>query len=309
MITSLQTVLAGTFELDGGAMFGVVPKSVWERKYPPQPDSNRCRWAMRCLLIRTDDGRNILVDTGIGEKDGPKFREHFRPSLPQELSLHLPAGPQFPSDKFAEGESPSEKIAPMLFAEEITDVFFTHLHFDHVGGASYLDESGKARLRFPNATHWVCDAQWDWARAPNPREAASFLPANLDPLKNSGQLKFLPAPKEDFTWLPGVQLRTVYGHTEAMQLLLLDLPDDRRLAYCADLIPSSAHLSLPWVMAYDVRPLHTLAEKERLLAEAFSGNWTLLFEHDYHLAGGSLSKDERGRIRLKNVFTDFKYGQ
>jgi glyoxylase-like metal-dependent hydrolase (beta-lactamase superfamily II) len=241
MITSLQTVMAGTLELDGGAMFGVVPKSVWERKYPPQPDSNRCRWAMRCLLIRTDDGRNILVDTGIGEKGDAKFREHFQPSMPQELGLHLPSGPGFPSEK------PADSAAnPVLFAEEITDVFFTHLHFDHVGGASYLDDKGKAKLRFPNATHWVCDAQWRWARSPNPREAASFLPGNLNPLEKSGKLKFLPAQKDDFSWTAGVHLRTVYGHTEAMQLLLLDLPNGQRLAYGADLIPSSAHLSLPW---------------------------------------------------------------
>ncbi|MTB51021.1 MBL fold metallo-hydrolase [Lewinella sp. W8] len=304
MITSLQTVMAGSLELDGGAMFGVVPKSVWERKYPPQPDSNRCRWAMRCLLIRTDDGRNILVDTGIGDKDDAKFREHFQPSLPLELALHLPAGPNFPT------ESPGETAAtnPILWAEEITDVFFTHLHFDHVGGASYLDERGQTQLRFPNATHWVCDAQWRWARDPNPREAASFLPRNLDPLQDSGRLKFLPAERDDFTWLPGIQLRTVYGHTEAMQLLLLDLPDGQRLAYGADLIPSSAHMSVPWVMAYDVRPLRTLAEKERLLTEAVDGDWTLLFEHDFHLAGGKLRRDERGRIRLGDSFTEFRLG-
>lgn len=287
MITKLTTVLAGTLELDGGAMFGVVPQSVWSRVYPPEKDSNSCTWAMRCLLIETDDGRKILVDTGIGEKDGERFRKHFNPSVPQNL---LPA-----------------LAAEMLLPEEITDVLFTHLHFDHVGGASYLDEKNKVQLTFPNATHWVCGKQWRWANAPNAREAASFLPANLNPIEKSGKLRFLPGQSSDFEWFPGIRLRTVYGHTEAMQLPLLELPDGRRLVYCADLIPSAAHLSLPWVMAFDVRPLDTLAEKERLLEDALAGDWTLLLEHDAMVAGGRLRKDERGRLSLANTFDVFSY--
>ncbi|MEM9931071.1 MAG: MBL fold metallo-hydrolase, partial [Bacteroidota bacterium] len=161
MITALHTVIAGTLELDGGAMFGVVPKSVWERTYPPNENSNRCTWAMRCLLVETDDGRKILIDTGVGEKDGASFQKHFNPSLPQNLLLHLRA----------------RLIAP----EEITDVLFTHLHFDHVGGATYLDEQGATQLTFPNATYWVTDRHWNWALAPNAREKASFLPGNLNP--------------------------------------------------------------------------------------------------------------------------------
>jgi glyoxylase-like metal-dependent hydrolase (beta-lactamase superfamily II) len=290
MITSISTIMAGTLELDGGAMFGVVPQSAWQKVYPPQPDSNRCRWAMRCLLMETDDGRKILIDTGIGEKDGEQFRRHFQPSLPQALTPHLR----------------QRLISP----EEITDVFFTHLHFDHVGGASYVDATGKSHLTFPDATHWVCDKQWSWAAKPNAREAGSFLPANLQPLEKSGRLRFLPAQDADFEWFPGIRLRTVYGHTEAMQLPLIDLPDGRRLAYCADLLPSSAHLSLPWVMAYDVRPLHTLAEKERLLEEALQNDWTLLLEHDNHVAGGKLFTDEKGRTRLGETFGvfDFRVG-
>jgi glyoxylase-like metal-dependent hydrolase (beta-lactamase superfamily II) len=287
MITKLTSVLAGTLELDGGAMFGVVPQSVWSRAYPPEEGSNRCTWAMRCLLLETDDGRKILVDTGIGEKDGERFRKHFNPSIPQELVTGL--------------------AAAMISPEEITDVLFTHLHFDHVGGASYLDEKGRAQLTFPNATHWVCGKQWRWASAPNAREAASFLPANLDPLDKSGKLRFLPDQATDFEWFPGIRLRTVYGHTEAMQLPLIDLPDGRRLVYCADLIPSAAHLSLPWVMAFDVRPLDTLVEKERLLGDVLKEDWTLLLEHDARVAGGRLQKDERGRLSMVDTFEAFNY--
>ncbi len=287
MITSVATVLAGTLELDGGAMFGVVPKTLWERAYPPTADSNRCTWAMRCLLIETSDGRKILVDTGIGEKDGPAFRRHFNPSLPQNLVTHL--------------------RSRLLLPEEITDVFFTHLHFDHVGGASYHDAQGKTQLTFPNARHWVTDRHWQWARKPNAREAASFLPANLEPLASSHRLELLPAAANDYEWLPGIHLRTVYGHTEAMQLLLLDLPDGQRVVYGADLIPSAAHLSIPWVMAFDVRPLQTLAEKERLLQEAITHKYTLLFEHDARVAGGKLVRDEKGKIRLSDAVESFSF--
>jgi len=282
MITSVETVIAGTLELDGGAMFGVVPKSVWEKAYPPEAGSNLCTWATRCLLIRTDDGRNILVDTGVGDKDDDRFRRHFNPSLPQTLTSHL--------------------RSRLLEPEAITDVLFTHLHFDHVGGASYLDTSGKSQLTFPNATHWVTDQHWKWAATPNPREAASFLPTNLDPLKHSGKLRYLSAERDDYEWLPGISLRTVHGHTAAMQLPLIDLPDGRRLVYCADLLPSAAHLSLPWVMAFDIRPLDTLAEKERLIAEAFAGGWTLLLEHDARIAGGTLRHDDRGRTVWAETF-------
>jgi len=287
MITSVETVLAGTLELDGGAMFGVVPQSVWTKAYPPAPDSNRCTWALRCLLIRTDSGRNILVDTGVGEKDDERFRRHFNPSLPQTLTSHL--------------------RSRLLQPEEITDVLFTHLHFDHVGGASYLGPDGATHLTFPNATHWVCDAHWRWAKQPNAREAASFLSTNLQPLEKSGKLRFLPAQDSDFEWFPGIRLRTVYGHTEAMQLPVIDLPDGQKIIYCADLIPSQAHLSLPWVMAFDVRPLKTLEEKERLLHDALADNWTLLLEHDNHTAGGRLITDDRGRTKLIEGFKSFSW--
>ena len=266
-------------------MFGVVPKSVWERAYPSEEGSNRCRWATRCLLIETDDDRRIIVDTGLGNKDGEKFRAHFRPSLPLSFTEHL--------------------RPRLIVPEEITDVLLTHLHFDHVGGASYLDEAGKSHLTFPEARHWVTDRHWEWALDPNPREAASFLPANLQPLRDSGFLRFLPADKEDYEWLPGLSLRTLYGHTEAMQLLLIDRPGEARVAYCADLLPSHAHLSLPWVMAYDVRPLTTLAEKERLLDEAVAGDWTLLFEHDARYAAARLERDARQRVVARELFENY----
>jgi glyoxylase-like metal-dependent hydrolase (beta-lactamase superfamily II) len=222
------------------------------------------------------------VDTGVGDKDDARFQRHFNPSLPQTLT--------------------SDLRSRLLEPEAITDVLFTHLHFDHVGGASYLDTNGKSQLTFPNATHWVTDQHWKWAATPNPREAASFLPSNLDPLKHSRKLRYLSAERDDYEWLPGVSLRTVHGHTEAMQLPLIDLPDGRRLVYCADLLPSAAHLSLPWVMAYDIRPLDTLAEKERLITESLEQDWTLLLEHDAQVAGGVLGTNERGRTVWKETF-------
>ena len=287
MVTRITPILVGTFELDGGAMFGVVPKSVWERVYPPEEGSNRCRWATRCLLVHTDDGRRIVVDTGLGDKDGERFQAHFRPRLHESLGWHLRAAALDPA--------------------EVTDVFLTHLHFDHVGGASYRDDAGDLKLVFPDARHWVCDRHWEWAQSPNAREAASFLETNLAPLRASGRLRFLPAERDDYEWLPGIRLRTLYGHTEAMQLLLFDRPDEPTIAYCADLLPSHAHLSLPWVMAYDLRPLDTLAEKERLLDEAVAGDWTLLFEHDARYAAARLERDARGRVVSRELLEKFTF--
>lgn len=287
MITHLTPILAGHFELDGGAMFGVVPKSVWERAYPPEAGTNRCRWAARCLLIETEDGRRVLVDTGVGDKDGERFRSHFNPTQPSPLTPHLRARQTDP--------------------QTITDVLFTHLHFDHSGGASRLNEDGTVHLTFPEATHWVSDRHWRWAREPNVREAGSFLPANLDPLATSGRLQFLDAQRDDLEFLPGVRLRTLYGHTEAMQMLLLDLPGGGTAAYCADLLPSHAHLGLAWGMAYDVRPLDTMAEKKRLLAEAEAGDWLLIFEHDTRYAAGRLGRDERGRLRWRELLETVEF--
>ncbi len=279
----ITSVLAGTFKLDGGAMFGIVPRVMWERINPPD-DRNLCTWAMRCLLVRTGD-RVILMDTGIGEKQDARFRSHFHPSVPQVLGESLL----------------SESVRP----EEVTDVLLTHLHFDHVGGAVYLDEQGKPRLRFPNATHWLSERQWRWATEnPNPREAASFLSENLLPLKDLARLEYLDPDNRhtDLEWLPGIRLRSLFGHTENMLMPVFELENGGRAAYLADLMPSAGHVGLPYVMSYDIRPLDSIDEKERLLDEALREDWLLYFEHDPVNTSGRLTKDERNRIVFGELY-------
>jgi len=258
-VTRVRALDTGFFKLDGGAMFGVVPKKIWHKLNPPD-DNNLCRWAMRCLLVETSD-RLILIDTGIGNKQDDKFRSHFEPHGDASLlkSLH----------------------ALGYTAAAITDVLLTHLHFDHAGGAVERLADGSLQPTFPNARYWSNKRHWQWACHPNAREAASFLRENFVSLQESGQLHFVPPPNEqaETDWLPGIRLRWLYGHTEAMMMPIIDW-QGYTLAYCADLIPSSYHLRMPYVMAYDLRPLLTLEEKQRLLAEAADKEWLLFFEHD-----------------------------
>ncbi len=271
----IHFIESGFLKLDGGAMFGVVPKRMWEKLNPPD-DLNMCTWSMRCLLVQTQD-RNILIDTGVGQKQDARFHSHFEPwgQGPWDLSL-APYG---------------------LKASDITDVLLTHLHFDHVGGAIALNAKGEPEPAFPNAKYWVNPRHWDWACQPNPREAASFLAENFKPLKDWGLLEFIDPGTEDLTWLPSIQLRCVYGHTEAMMLPILQ-KESQTWVYCADLIPSAWHIGLPYVMAYDLRPLDTMREKERLLNEAVDGDYTLIFEHDPKTAAGKVKRDDKGRIFL-----------
>ncbi len=273
----VHTVLAGYFKLDGGAMHGVVPKSMWQ-KVNPADDDNMCSWAMRCLLIEHED-RVILVDNGMGDKQDEKFFSHFHPH----------------------GDDTIEKsIAQYGYKpEDITDVFLTHLHFDHCGGSVKRD-GDRLVTSFPNATYWSNKAHWDWALTPNPREKASFLKENIVPIEESGQLKYIDVAEGE-EWLPGIRIHYVNGHTEQMMLLQIAYKD-RTLLYCADLIPSAAHISMPWVMAYDMRPLNTLSEKDNHLNKAVEGNWVLIFEHDKNIECATLKKDDRGRIRLDKTF-------
>lgn len=272
----ITPIHAGHLKLDGGAMHGIVPKTLWSRANPPDAD-NLCTWAMRCLLVETAD-RKILIDTGLGTKQDAKFRSHFQPHGPQDLLSSL-------------REYGVE-------AGEITDVLLSHLHFDHVGGAVVRRENGDLLPQFPDATYWSNEVHWNWAQQPNSREAASFLPENMLPLQRAGRLRFIDVQRDDLAWLPGIRLRFLYGHTEAMMMPIFERPEDTPLVYAVDLLPSAAHISMPWIMAYDVRPLATLAEKERLLAEALAGDWELLFEHDPHVATARLRQDDRGRIRM-----------
>lgn len=274
----VKLIDTGYFKLDGGAMFGVVPKTLWQRLNPPD-EKNLCTWAMRCLLIQ-DGERNILIDTGIGDKQGDKFRSHFEPH--GEASLL--------------GSLRKQGLAP----EDITDVLLTHLHFDHVGGAVRYDSKGNLVPTFPDATYWSNEQHYNWAYEPNPREKASYLHENFVPLKKAGQLQFLDVQKEDLPWLPGIRLRYVYGHTEAMMVPIIT-HNGQTLVYCADVIPSSFHIGMPYVMSYDLRPLHTMEEKARILQAAEEEGHYLLFEHDPATSCLSVHKDERGRIVPKDA--------
>ncbi len=272
----LTTIEGGSFKLDGGAMFGVVPKTLWNRLNPAD-ENNLCPWALRCLLIETEN-RKILVDTSIGNKQDAKFRSFFHPEN-TDLEWALKQ----------KGFQP----------EEITDVFITHFHFDHVGGAVKRNAEGQLVPTFPQATYWSNSRHYDWAYSPNPREKASFLKENFVPLKEAGVLQFIEiADKEPTDWLPGLQVECCYGHTEAMMILHLQT-EQGHMVYCADLLPSSFHFGLPYVMSYDIRPLITIEEKKKLLDQAAEKNWVLYFEHDPHTELCTIAKDERGRYKLK----------
>lgn len=273
----ISSVNTGFFKLDGGAMFGVVPKVMWEKLNPPD-ENNMCTWAMRCLLVQKE-GKNILIDTGIGNKQDARFRSHFHPHGEDSLIGSL--------DKL--GLKPSD----------ITDVLLTHLHFDHSGGAVIKDETGKLLPTFPNATYWTNKAHWEWAMNPNPREKASYLKENFVPLLDAGVLEFIDFKDNNEVEWEGMQLRLLYGHTEAMMMVSIPYQDSK-LVYCADLIPSMHHISLPFVMSYDLRPLQTMKEKELLLGEALEKDWTLFFEHDPKNECCTLTQNNKGRIIYNN---------
>jgi glyoxylase-like metal-dependent hydrolase (beta-lactamase superfamily II) len=271
----LYTINTGLFKLDGGAMHGVVPKTMWN-KVNPSDEDNMCTWAMRCLLVE-DEGRLILIDTGMGNKQDEKFFSFFHPHGDDTLEKSLQAI----------GYS----------TQDITDVFLTHLHFDHCGGA--IKRQGDQLIpTFEKATYWSNQDHWNSALKPNVRERASFLKENIIPIQESGRLQFLDST-DDFAFTPNIRIKMVYGHTEAMMLPLIQYKD-RPILFCADLIPSMAHISLPWVMGYDMRPLNTLEEKERLLREAVDKNWILFFEHDRINEACTLVQTEKG-IRHADV--------
>jgi glyoxylase-like metal-dependent hydrolase (beta-lactamase superfamily II) len=274
----LQAVETGHVSLDGGAMFGVVPKTLWSKVIPPD-DQNRIKLALRTLLI-TYQNKKILIDTGIGTKFNEKLTkiydvDHSRHTLENSLA-------QF-------GLSPND----------ITDVIFSHLHFDHCGGATKHDGDA-LRLTFPNAQYHVQKEQWEWAHTPSEKDRASFQTENYDLIKETGQLNLLNGPVEIF---PGISTMVMHGHTPGMQLIKIG-NQQQHLIYCSDLIPTAAHIPIPWVMAYDNNPMTTLAEKKRLYSELVSENTLLFFEHDPHIAAGSIKKDERGFSLNASFSTD-----
>ena len=257
----LHTINTGFFKLDGGAMFGVVPKSIWN-KLNPADEHNLCSWALRCLLVETGD-RLILIDTGMGDKQDEKFFSHYY--------LHG-------------NDTMDSSLKSAGFTRiDITDVFLTHLHFDHVGGAVKKEGSNLVPA-FPNAIYWSNESHWQWAVQPNDREKASFLKENILPLEESGRLRFVDLtkaggflPAVDF--MEGFKVRLAGGHTRDMMLPQLEYRG-KTIIYMADLLPSAAHIPLPYVMAYDMFPLQTLDEKKSFLQEALEKEYVLYFEHD-----------------------------
>ncbi|WP_410221096.1 MBL fold metallo-hydrolase [Pedobacter sp.] len=271
----LYTIETGFFKLDGGAMFGVVPKSIWQKTNPADAN-NMCTWAMRSLLIE-DGNRLILIDNGIGNKQDDKFFSHY----------------------YLHGDDSLDKslAAKGFHKSDITDVFLTHLHFDHCGGAIER-EGDKLVPAFKNAVYWSNEQHWEWAVHPNAREKASFLKENILPIQESGQLKFIPT-QNNVKFHQDINIRFAYGHTDAMMLPQLQYKD-KTIVYMADLLPSTGHIPLPYVMAYDMFPLQTLKEKKDFLEEAAQNEYVLFLEHDPVNECCTLQQTEKG-IRLKDT--------
>lgn len=271
---NVYPVETGNFKLDGGAMFGVVPKSIWQKSNPAD-SNNLCNWAMRCLLIE-DGERLLLIDTGIGDKQSEKFFSHFRLNGNASLVSSLKKLGFHPSD--------------------ITDVLLTHLHFDHVGGA--VEKIGaKYKLAFPNAKYWSNQKHWNWALDPNAREKASFLSENMLPIQELGHLNFIKNGNE---FGNAIELLMVDGHTEQQMIPIITFKG-KKIAFCADLIPSAAHLKLPYIPSYDIRPLLTMQEKNIFLERALKEDLILFFEHDAFNECCSLIRGSRG-IKLNKTF-------
>lgn len=265
---NLHVIDTGHFKLDGGAMFGVVPKALWNR-HQPADENNRCTWAMRCLLLEAH-GRVILIDTGMGNKQDDKFRSYFEPH--------------------GEGDLLASIARAGYTREEITDVVLTHLHFDHCGGAVQKRPNGDLELTFPNAIHWSEENHWKWATDPNPRERASFLKENILPIQESGMLRFV---NDDTEIIPELWFAIADGHTHGMLIPHLEIGEET-LVFMADLLPSPTHIPLAWVMGYDIDPLQTIREKEAFLAEAAENNFILFYEHDPIIECSRVVETEKG---------------
>lgn len=264
----LISIDAGNFKLDGGAMFGVVPKVLWQKKMPAD-ELNLCSWKMRCLLV-VEGKRLTLIDTGMGNKQSEKWQSYYY--------------------RHGEGDLISSIRKAGFHESEITDVILSHLHFDHAGGAVSKIADDKLKPTFSNANYWTHSAHWQWAIKPNIREAATFLSENLLPLQEAGQLNFVDLVN-DFSqdWA----FEYADGHTEKMILPILN-KNDKKVIFLADTIPSSAHVHVPWVMGYDVRPLVTMTEKELLLTKAAEEKWILFFDHDPMAEACFVQKDAKG---------------
>jgi glyoxylase-like metal-dependent hydrolase (beta-lactamase superfamily II) len=278
----LYPIETGNFKLDGGAMFGVVPKTIWN-KTNPADDNNLIDIAARCLLIE-DGSRLILIDTGMGDKQSDKFFGYY--SLWGSHSL-------------------DKSLAKYGFhRDDITDVFMTHLHFDHCGGSIQWNKDRTGyEPAFKNATFWSNENHWQWATEPNVREKASFLKENIIPMQESGQLRFIQRPEEDYLVKSelGFGILFVDGHTEKQMIPHLQY-QDKTIVFCADLLATAGHIPVPYVMGYDTRPLLTMPEKTKFMNLAAENNYYLFLQHDAHNEIITVEKTERG-VRLKDVFS------
>ncbi len=276
----LYPIETGNLKLDGGAMFGVVPKVLWSRVYPAD-ENNLANWAMRCLLV-VDGDRKILIDNGIGNKQDEKWLSHY----------------------YLNGDDTLEKsLAQAGFSKnDITDVIITHMHFDHCGGSVEGNKESGFRLAFPNAIYWTSEQQYNWATNPNRREKASYLKENILPINESGQLKLI---SEEGEHIPNITFKLYNGHTDG-QVIPHIKTGNKTVVFMADLMPSSAHIPMPWIMAYDTRPLQTLKDRERFYAEALENDYILFFEHDLYHEAGTLKETPKGaRIDKTGKLSEF----
>ncbi len=273
----LHTIDTELFKLDGGAMFGVVPKSIWQKKYPAD-ENNLCVWAMRCLLIEDED-KLILIDTGLGSKQSDKFFSYYHLYGSHTLKISI------------------QKAG--FSVDDITDVIITHFHFDHVGGA--IDRvNNELVAAFPNATYWSNQTHWNEATIkPNPREQASFFKENILPLQTLQKIQFVEE-KQDVAFSKNVRIRFAYGHTKGLMMPIIQY-GNVEIIYISDLIPSIGHLPISYVAGYDSQPLVSMQEKEAMLQYAIENNSVLFFEHDPYFACCNLQMTEKG-IREKEVF-------
>ncbi|MBI1838129.1 MAG: MBL fold metallo-hydrolase [Flavobacteriia bacterium] len=276
----LHPLNTGNFKLDGGAMFGVVPKQVWQ-KTNPADENNLCNWSMRSLLIE-DGNKLILIDTGIGDKQTEKFFSHYHLNGDDSLDGNL------------------KKLG--FSKDDITDVFLTHLHFDHCGGGvQWNKEHTGFEVIFKNAIYWSTQNHWKWATEPNPREKASFLAENILPIQESGQLKFVERQGDySSNVFNNMDVLFVDGHTESMMIPHIHYKG-KTIVFMADLLPSTGHIPLPYVMGYDTRPLLTMTEKEKFLNKATANEFVLFLEHDSVNECCTLQSTEKG-IRLNETF-------
>jgi glyoxylase-like metal-dependent hydrolase (beta-lactamase superfamily II) len=278
---NIYPIETGNLKLDGGAMFGVVPKVMWQKAYPAD-ENNLCNWSMRCLLI-VDGERKVLIDNGIGNKQDEKWLRHYYLNGNDTLEKSL--------DKVG--------ITP----EDITDVILTHMHFDHCGGSVKWNNNNTGyELAFPNANYWTSKKQYEWATKPNRREKASFLKENINPIEESGKLKLI---EDEGEFIPNIIFRLYDGHTDGQLIPHINC-DGKTIVFMADLLPATAHIPMPWIMAYDTRPLMTLRDKERFFKDAIENDYILFFEHDLYNEACTLKDTPKGaRVDMAGKLADF----